>query len=77
MDAFSLEKISIIIPTPDFVFISLKLDIVETDVLSLIGLDVFEKYEPVADNMDDILNSKMFGWKMLIVQKEGKLFLVW
>lgn len=58
------------IPTPDVLFISQKNDIFEPN-LPLRVLHVIEKYKFVATNMEDNLQSKLYGWKCLLLQKKG------
>jgi len=52
-------------------------DVVNADIPFLIGLDFSDKHKIVADNVDNILRSKIYGWEMPIRRIHGHLLLTW
>lgn len=50
--------------------------IVELAFSLLISLDVLAKFKVVADSVENKVQSRIYGWKMLIIRKNGYFFLV-
>ena len=73
----SLGSMEIRIPTPDNSFISLDVDFVKPDVPFLLGLDILDQHQLVADNIDNKLRSRALGWSMPIVRHRGHLYIQW
>lgn len=65
------------LPTPDGAFIALSVDVVNADVALLLGIDVLDREQLVADNVDNVLDSRHFGWKMPIQRRDGHMFVPW
>ena len=73
----SLGSMEIRIPTPDNSFISLDVDVVKPDVPFLLGLDILDQHQLMADNIDNKLRSRALGWSMPIVRHRGHLYIQW
>ncbi len=59
------------IPTPNGQFIAVLVHVVAPDVPMLIGLDVLDREMLVADNVDNLLRSKIHGWEMPLVRRNS------
>lgn len=73
----SLGLITIRIPTPDRGYIHLDVDVVRPDVPLLIGLDILDRDSLVPDNVENVLESRIQGWRMPITRKHGHMYLEW
>lgn len=79
----SLGSIEVRIPTPDGTFIAIEIDVVSADVPLLLGIDVLDREKLVADNVDNVIHSRRFGWKIPVIRrgagarKSGHMYLVW
>lgn len=73
----SLGKIPVRIPTPDGGFLPLEIDVVKANIPMLIGLEVLDQNQLVADNLDNELVSKRGKWSLPITRKNGHLFVEW
>lgn len=72
----SLGMIPIRIPTING-DISLEVDVVQPDVPLLLGLDVLDREQIVPDNVENILESRLYGWTMPITRRHGHMYLQW
>ena len=73
----SLGKAPIRIPTTHQTFIQLEVDVVKPDVPLLIGIDVLDRESLVADNVNNILESRIYGWTVPIIRKHGHMYIEW
>lgn len=73
----SLEQLNIRIPTPDGSFLRLSVDVIKADVPLPIGLDVLDVQKLVADEVDNRLYSKRYGWSLPITRHHSHMYLVW
>lgn len=69
--------LSVCLPTLDGSFILVRADVVHADVPLLIGLDFLDEEKLVANNVDNVLESRKHGWKMPLTRRGGHLFLKW
>lgn len=58
-------------------FIGFWIDVVDADIPLLLGLDLLDKYDLVADNVDNVLRSKVFGWTVPMKRAHGHMFVQW
>ena len=63
----SLGALEIRLPFPSGIFLSLKIDVVNAEVPTLLGLDVLDREKQVPNNVDNKLMSKLRGWNLPIV----------
>lgn len=73
----SLGMISIRIPTPNAGNIHVDVDVVNPDVPLLIGLDLLDREQLIPNTVDNVLESRIFGWKIPITRKNGHLYVTW
>lgn len=52
-------------------------EVVDADIPLLMGLDLLDKYQLVADNVNNILTSKVERWSIPITHQHGHLFIQW
>lgn len=53
------------------------IDLVDADIPLLLGLDLLDNYKLVADNVDNVLRSKSFGWTVPMIRAHGYMFVQW
>lgn len=58
-------------------FLSFWIDVVDADIPLLLGLDLLDEHKLVADNVDNVLISKVGGWRVPITDAHGHLFVRW
>ena len=64
-------------PTPDNSYIAFDVDVISADVPLLLGLDTLDREQLVADNVDNVLDSRRHGWKLPLTRKNGHMYLAW
>lgn len=69
----SLGRIPIRIPTPNAGYLNIDVDVVRPDVPLLIGLDLLDDEKLIVNNVDNIMESRIHGWKMPITRQHGHL----
>lgn len=52
-------------------------DVVDADIPLLLGLELLDKHMLVADNVENVLVSKVHSWKIPIIRAHGHLFVRW
>ncbi|CDF36525.1 unnamed protein product [Chondrus crispus] len=72
-----LGLLTVRVPIAPTHFISLSVEVVDTNVPFLLGLDNMEKYKMVLDTDKCILSSKLEGWQIRLWKKRGHLYYVW
>lgn len=70
-------KISIRIPAANVSLITLHVHNVQPNVPLISCLDVLDRLKIVADNVENELKHKIYGWNMPNISKNGQLLLVW
>lgn len=70
----SLGIITVRIPTRDDE-ISLEVDVVQPDVPLLLGLDVLDREQLVPDNVENLLESRLYGWAIPIIRSFGHMYI--
>ena len=65
------------VPLPDNSYLPLRIDVVEADVPLLVGLDVMDREQLIADNCQNLLVSKRKNWSLPISRKHGHMFVEW
>lgn len=73
----SLGTIMIRIPTPDYTFLLIPVDIVNADVPLLLGLDLLDHHNLYADNTEKKLVCKKYKWSIPIIRQDGHLYITW
>ena len=73
----SLGELRIRIPLPNGSFLPLSIDVVDADIPCLLGLDLLDREGLVADNVENVLDSRRDHWKMPITRKHGHMFVEW
>lgn len=73
----SLGTISVLVPTPNGKCLEMCIDVVEANVPMLVGLDILDKENLLADNTSNMLVHRRKGWKMPLVRKNGHLYFQW
>ena len=73
----SLGKMQIRIPTPEDTFLYFYVDVVPPNVPLLLGIDVLDCFQFVADNVRNVLENRKQGWTLPIQRKHGHLYLYW
>ena len=58
-------------------FLSLSVDLIDTNVPFLLGLDNMEKYKMVLDTERFVLSSRLEEWKVPLRNKLGHLYYEW
>lgn len=71
----SLGTMPIRIPANEGTFIYLDVDVLKADVPLLIGLDILDKEGLVAENVDNVLESRLYGWKIAIIRHHGHMYI--
>lgn len=71
----SLGQMSIRVPTTDGSYIPLTVDVINIDVPFLIGLDVLDTEKLVADNVDNKLTSRCYGWSIPITRRNKHMYI--
>lgn len=69
----SLGILKIRIPTKDGGFIDIDADVVQPDVPLLIGIDILNREQLVPDNVNNRLQSHIYGWSIPITTKNGHM----
>lgn len=69
----SLGTLNIRIPVPQNGFLDCQVDVVQGDVPFLIGLGFLDSEKLVADNIDNVLRSKEYNWKIPLSRKHGHM----
>ncbi len=73
---FSLVgTIQIRIPTLSYSFFKIKVNVIPADVPLLLGLDVSDNEELVANNVQNELQGTHYGWSMSLTRNHGHLYL--
>lgn len=67
----------IIIPTPDDSFLQFDTDVVTANVPLLLGIDILDREQLVADNVDNLLHSRKHGCNMSETRRNRHMFLQW
>lgn len=73
----SLGILKIRIPTRDGAFIDIDADVVRPDVPVLIGIDILDREQLVPDNVNNRLQSHIYGWSIPITRKNGHMYITW
>jgi hypothetical protein len=73
----SIGTIGVRVPTPDKSFMLINVDVVETDVPFLIGLDTLYTFEMIVDTVENELRAPKAGWSVPIIRKFGHVYLEW
>ena len=50
---------------------------INADVPLLLGLDILDREQLVADNVENVLDSRRHGWKLPLTRTNGHLYLTW
>ena len=74
---FGLGSLTVRIPVAPTHFISLSVEVVDTNVPFLLGLDTMERYKMVLDTDKCTLSSKLEGWHISLRKKLGHLYYEW
>ncbi|CDF36767.1 unnamed protein product [Chondrus crispus] len=72
-----LGLLTVRVPIAPTHFISLSVEVVDTNVPFLLGLDNMEKYKMVVDTDKGMLSSKLEGWQIRLRKKLGHLYYEW
>ena len=64
-------------PTPDGSFIHIEADVVTANIPLLLGLDVLDREQLVADNVLNQLQCHHRGWSIPISRKHGHMYVTW
>ena len=72
-----LGLLTVRVPIAPTHFISVSVEVVDTNVPFLLGLDTMEKYKMVLDTDKCILSSKLEGWQIRLRKKLGHLYYEW
>ena len=73
----SLGIIPVRIPTPISGYLHIDVDVVRPDVPLLIGLDVLDQEQLIPNNVENQLESRLYGWSIPIIRKLGHLYITW
>lgn len=73
----SLGKMNIRMPAPHGNYVHIDVDVVIPDVPLLIGIDVLDREQLVADNVVNLLKSRLYGWEIPITRKNGHMYEEW
>lgn len=73
----SLGTIEIRLPTPDGSFLAMEVDVVDAYVPLLMGIDTLDREQLVADNVENVLDSRRYGWKIPIARRNGHMYVQW
>lgn len=73
----SMGTLPIRIPTPDYSFIHLEVDVINADIPFLLGIDVLDNQQMYADNTENKLVSKRYGWTLPIIRRNRHLYITW
>ena len=65
------------IPTPEDAFLHFYVDVVPPNVPLLLGIDVLDRFQLVAENVRNVLENRKQGWTLPIQRKHGHLYLSW
>jgi hypothetical protein len=65
------------LPTPNGSFIMLEVNAVPTNVPTLLGLDVLDKFGLSEDTVHNVLHCTAEDWNLPLVRKLGHVYLVW
>lgn len=71
----SQDTIRIRITPPNDSFLQFDGDVVAADLPLLLGIDILDKEQLVADNMENILDSRKHGWNMNVTRRNRHMFL--
>ena len=67
----SLGTIPVRIPTPNSGYLHVDVDVVRPDVPLLIGLDILDQEQLIPNNVENQLESRLYGWSIPITRKLG------
>ena len=65
------------IPAPDGSYIAFEVDVMNADVPLFLGLDLLDREQLVADNLENVLDSRRHGWKLPLTTTNRHLYLTW
>jgi len=65
------------IPIPNKQFIQASVNVVDTQIPFLVGLDMLDEFGIMVDNVDNVLHCKKENWKAPLVRKFGHIFYEW
>ena len=65
------------IPTPNYLLLKMKVNVVPAYVPLLLGLDVLDYEKLVANNFQNELQATDHGWSMSLARKHEHLYLTW
>lgn len=65
------------VPTPNDLNIHLDVVIVRPGVPLLIRLDIMDREQRIAKNVEDKLESKLYQWIIPIVRRNGHMHITW
>ena len=72
-----LGLLTVQVPIAPTHFISVSVEVVDTNVPFLLGLDTMEKYKMVLETDKCMLSSKLEGWQIRLRKKLGHLYYEW
>lgn len=58
-------------------FLPLQIDVIDTDIPFLLGLNILGREKFVADNVKDVLENRRDNWQLPIRRKCGHMFVEW
>lgn len=73
----SLGIIQFRIPLPNRDYLHIDVDVVMPDVPLLIGLDILDQEQLIPNNVENELQSSIYGWSIPIKRKHGHLYITW
>lgn len=73
----SLGTLDVRMPLRNGSFLPLRIDVVDTHIPFLLGLDILDREKLVADNVKNVLDSRRDNWQLPIRRKCRHMFFEW